>query len=61
MLSFVLLIMTFFVPTWTAKLISNVNLGHVAAGIGTGIGKTYTGVEQAYKLTVGQKNGKDGN
>ena len=58
MLSFVLFIMTFFVPTWTARLIGNVNLGHVAAGIGTGIG---TGVEQAYKVAFGKPKGKDGN
>ena len=58
MLSFALFIMTFFVPTWTARLIGNVNLGHVAAGIGTGVGKTYTGVGQAYKVAFGQK--KDG-
>lgn len=61
MLSFVLFIMTFFVPTWTAKLIGNVNLGNVAAGIGTGIGKTYTGAREAYKegkkLFTGRKEG----
>ena len=51
-LSFVLFITTFFIPTWTAKLIGNVNLGNVAAGVGTGIAgisKAYTGVRQAYK------------
>lgn len=51
-LSFVLFIMTFFVPTWTAKLIGNVNLGNVAAGVGRGIadiGKTPVEVEKAVK------------
>lgn len=43
LLSFVLFISTFFVPTWTAKLIGGVNLGNIAAGVGAAPGKAITG------------------
>ncbi|MHA7878114.1 MAG: hypothetical protein ACX93T_04335 [Bacteroidota bacterium] len=39
LLSFVMFIATFFTPTWTAKLISGINLGNLAAGVGTATGK----------------------
>ena len=50
-LSFVLLIMIFFVPTWTTKLISSVNLGNIAAGVSKAPGSIVTGTGTAFKGT----------
>ena len=59
LLSFVLFIATFFVPTWTAKLIGGVHLGHVAAGIGTVAGKVATGVAPRRKVYASKEKDKD--
>lgn len=48
-LSIVLFIMTFFVPTWTSKLIGSINLGNVAAGVGRVPGSIVTGTGAAWK------------
>ena len=49
LLSFVIFIMAFFTPTWTSKLIGGVNLGNVAAGLGTSPAKIGT------SLSIGAK------
>jgi hypothetical protein len=55
LLSFVLFISSLFTPTWTAKLISGVNLGNLAAAAGTIPEKVSKSIPA---MRVGNKRGK---
>lgn len=55
LLSFVLFIVTLFTPTWTAKLISGVNLGSLAASVGAAPGKVVTAMRSTRSLFKGDK------
>lgn len=54
-LSCVLFIVTLFTPTWTAKLISGVNIGNLAAGVGSAPGKALTAMKDGYSTLKGKK------
>lgn len=60
-LSFVLFIATLFTPTWTAKLISGINLGNLAAGVGSAPGRALTAVRDVRSTVKGQGEKKNNN
>lgn len=60
-LSYVLFITTLFTPTWTAKLISGINLGNLAAGVGSAPGRALTAVRDVRSTVKGQGERKNNN